>query len=69
VIATFSPPFRTDYITFLSSNQTDNPLTPAYPGIMNRHRIEGLTLDGGGGARVLVFEQIFSLAYTCYWDS
>ena len=35
---------------FLNSSQTDVAFNAPMPGIPNPHRIEGLTLDGGGGA-------------------
>eukprot|EP00040_Diaphanoeca_grandis_P013677 m.69145 g.69145 ORF g.69145 m.69145 type:complete len:795 (+) comp24056_c0_seq1:258-2642(+) len=50
VIATFAPPFRVEYISFFNNTQTDNPTNPPMPHIANKHRLEGLTLDGGGGA-------------------
>jgi hypothetical protein len=53
VIATFGSPFRLEYITFLNNTQTNNPVLPSLSVVKNppnNHRIEGLTLDGGGGA-------------------
>ena len=53
VIATFGPPFRVEYVTFLNNTQTDNPVLPSASVVKNpptNHRLEGLTLDGGGGA-------------------
>lgn len=49
--ARFWHPFRVEYVAFLGNNQLDNPDTP--PGAVppaSPHRLEGLTLDGGGGA-------------------
>eukprot|EP00937_MAST-01D_sp_MAST-1D-sp2_P004876 g4876.t1 len=51
VIATFGFPFRVEFVAFLGNEQTDNPVTP--PGATppaSAHRLEGMTLDGGGGA-------------------
>ena len=53
VIATFGPPFRLEYIVFRNNTQTNNPILPDGSVVKNpphNHRIEGLTLDGGGGA-------------------
>jgi len=48
VLATFGPPFRLEYITWLNSTQVDVAYNAPMPGIASPHRIEGLTLDGGG---------------------
>jgi hypothetical protein len=53
VIATFGPPFRVEYVVFTNNSQTNNPILPNASVVKNppdNHRIEGLTLDGGGGA-------------------
>lgn len=53
VIATFGPPFRAEYIIFFNNTQSDNPILPNGTEVKNpptNHRLEGLTLDGGGGA-------------------
>ena len=53
MIATFGPPFRVEYVTWLNNTQTNNPVLPDGSVVKNpahNHRIEGLTLDGGGGA-------------------
>lgn len=53
VIATFGPPYRVEYVTFLNNTQTNNPTLPNSTVVKNpvtNHRLEGLTLDGGGGA-------------------
>ena len=46
VAATFGAPERLEYVAFLGNVQTDNPVTP----MGAPHRLEGFTLDGGGGA-------------------
>ena len=63
VIGTFGPPFIAEHISFLGNSQVDNAKSP--PGIVPvakggscngpvnvcaNHRLETLTLDGGGGA-------------------
>ena len=53
VIATFGPPYRVEYVMWLNNTQTNNPVLPDGSVVKNpptNHRIEGLTLDGGGGA-------------------
>lgn len=53
VIATFGAPFRLEYVIFKNNTQTNNPVLPNASVVKNpptNHRIEGLTLDGGGGA-------------------
>jgi hypothetical protein len=52
VIATFNTPFRSEYIAEVNNTQTDNPLTPPHCPSNSVHRLEGLTLDGGGGAYI-----------------
>ena len=44
---------RPRYVTFINNTQTDNPVLPDGTVVKNpptNHRLEGLTLDGGGGA-------------------
>lgn len=42
VFAVFGPPMRLEHIALIGNRQVDNPEVP--------HRLEGFTLDGGGGA-------------------
>jgi hypothetical protein len=64
VIGTFSQPFRVEHVAFFGNKQVDNPTTPpgctptslggactrTPPSKCTGHRLETMTLDGGGGA-------------------
>jgi hypothetical protein len=82
VIGTFAAPFRTEHLAFLGNHQVDNPETPpgctpvSSGGLCTKepaaactaHRLETLTLDGGGGAYTGSIAQSSGLQLTLAGD-